>query len=119
MAHLLKYDSVLGRLGADIQVADDGIKVDGDTLKVLAYATQELPWGDLGVDVVLESTGIFTARDKAAIHLEAGAPIVIVSAPSSGADATSSWWASTTTRSTRTPTRSSPTPRARPTASCR
>jgi glyceraldehyde 3-phosphate dehydrogenase len=89
MAHLLKYDSVLGQLGADIQVADDGIKVDGDTLKVLAVRDpKELPWGDLGVDVVLESTGIFTAREKAAFHLEAGAPIVIVSAPSSGADAT-------------------------------
>ncbi len=89
MAHLLKYDSVLGQPGADIQVADDGIKVDGDTLKVLAVRDpKELPWGDLGVDVVLESTGIFTAREKAAFHLEAGAPIVIVSAPSSGADAT-------------------------------
>ncbi len=89
MAHLLKYDSVLGQLGADIQVADDGIKVDGDTLKVLAVRDpKELPWGDLGVDVVLESTGIFTAREKAAFHVEAGAPIVIVSAPSSGADAT-------------------------------
>ena len=89
MAHLLKYDSVLGQLDADIQVADDGIKIDGDTLKVLAVRDpKELPWGDLGVDVVVESTGIFTAREKAAYHLEAGAPIVIVSAPSSGADAT-------------------------------
>ncbi len=89
MAHLLKYDSVLGQLDADIQVADDGIKIDGDTLKVLAVRDpKELPWGDLGVDVVVESTGIFTAREKAAFHLEAGAPIVIVSAPSSGADAT-------------------------------
>jgi glyceraldehyde 3-phosphate dehydrogenase len=89
MAHLLKYDSVLGRLDDDIQVADDGIKIGGDTLKVLAVRDpKELPWGDLGVDVVVESTGIFTSRDKAALHLDAGAPYVIVSAPSKGADAT-------------------------------
>jgi glyceraldehyde 3-phosphate dehydrogenase len=89
MAHLLKYDSVMGRLDGDIQATDDGIKVDGDVLKVLAVRDpKELPWGDLGVDVVLESTGIFTARDKAALHLDGGAPFVIVSAPSSGADGT-------------------------------
>jgi glyceraldehyde 3-phosphate dehydrogenase len=89
MAHLLKYDSVLGRLDDDIQVGDDGIKVGGDTLKVLAVRDpKELPWGELGVDVVVESTGIFTSRDKAALHLDAGAPFVVVSAPSSGADAT-------------------------------
>jgi glyceraldehyde 3-phosphate dehydrogenase len=89
MAHLLKYDSVLGRLDYDIQVVGDGIKVEGDTLKVLAVRDpKELPWGDLGVDVVVESTGIFTSRDKAAAHLDAGAPFVIVSAPSAGADAT-------------------------------
>jgi glyceraldehyde 3-phosphate dehydrogenase len=89
MAHLLKYDSVLGKLPNEVQVADDGIKVDGDTLRVLAVRDpKELPWGDLGVDVVVESTGIFTDRDKAAFHLDAGAPFVIVSAPSKGADAT-------------------------------
>src|SRR5215203_690479 len=78
MAHLLKYDSVLGRLDSDIQVADDGIKVDGDTIKVLAVRDpKELPWGDLGVDVVVESTGIFTSREKAALHLDADAPFVI------------------------------------------
>ncbi|MBN2624091.1 MAG: type I glyceraldehyde-3-phosphate dehydrogenase [Acidimicrobiales bacterium] len=89
MAHLLKYDSVLGRLDNDIEATDEGIKIDGDLLKVLAVRDpKELPWGDLGVDVVVESTGIFTSRDKAAAHLEGGAPFVIVSAPSSGADAT-------------------------------
>jgi glyceraldehyde 3-phosphate dehydrogenase len=89
MAHLLKYDSVLGRFDGDVQATGEGIKVDGDTLKVLAVRDpKELPWGDLGVDVVVESTGFFTDRDKAAAHLDAGAPYVIVSAPSGGADAT-------------------------------
>jgi glyceraldehyde 3-phosphate dehydrogenase len=89
MAHLLRYDSVLGRLDDDIEATSEGIKVGGDTLQVLALRDpKELPWGDLGVDVVVESTGIFTSRDKAAAHLDAGAPYVIVSAPSSGADAT-------------------------------
>jgi len=89
MAHLLKYDSVLGRFDGDVAATDDGIKVDGDLLKVLAMRDpKELPWGDLGVDVVVESTGFFTERAKAAAHLEAGAPFVIVSAPASGADAT-------------------------------
>jgi glyceraldehyde 3-phosphate dehydrogenase len=89
MAHLLKYDSVLGRLDYDIEATADGIKVEGDTLQVLAVRDpKELPWSDLAVDVVVESTGLFTSRDKAAAHLEAGAPFVIVSAPSSGADAT-------------------------------
>jgi glyceraldehyde 3-phosphate dehydrogenase len=89
MAHLLRYDSVLGRLDYDIEATADGIKVDGDVLQVLAVRDpKELPWSDLGVDVVVESTGFFTSRDKAAAHLDAGAPFVIVSAPSSGADAT-------------------------------
>jgi glyceraldehyde 3-phosphate dehydrogenase len=89
MAHLLKYDSVMGRFDGKVAVHKDGISVDGDVLKVLAVRNPaELPWGDLGVDVVVESTGIFTARDKAALHLEGGAPRVIVSAPADGADAT-------------------------------
>jgi glyceraldehyde 3-phosphate dehydrogenase len=89
MAHLLKYDSVLGRLEYDIKVHKDGISVDGDVLKVLAVRDPKtLPWGDLGVDLVVESTGIFTDREKAAFHLEAGAPRVVVSAPANGADAT-------------------------------
>ncbi|MGH9234092.1 MAG: type I glyceraldehyde-3-phosphate dehydrogenase [Acidimicrobiales bacterium] len=89
MAHLLKYDSVFGQLGYDVEPTAEGIKVEGDMLKVLAVREpKELPWADLGVDVVVESTGLFTARDKAAAHLDAGAPYVVVSAPSSGADGT-------------------------------
>jgi glyceraldehyde 3-phosphate dehydrogenase len=89
MAHLLKYDSVLGVLPYDIRATDEGIAVDGDVLKALSIRDpKELPWGDLGVDVVIESTGFFTDRDKAAAHLDAGAPVVVVSAPSKGADAT-------------------------------
>jgi glyceraldehyde 3-phosphate dehydrogenase len=89
MAHLLKYDSVLGRLDYEVKATDGGIQVDGDTIKILAERDPKaLPWDDLGVDVVVESTGFFTDRDKAAMHLEAGAPFVIVSAPAKGADAT-------------------------------
>ena len=89
MAHLLKYDSVHGNLENEINAADNGIMIDGELLQVLSERNpQDLPWGDLGVDVVIESTGIFTDRGKAAMHLEAGAPLVIVSAPANGADAT-------------------------------
>ena len=89
MAHLLKYDSVLGVLPNDIKEHKDGISVDGDVLKVLSERDPKaLPWGELGVDLVLESTGIFTKRDTAAYHLEGGAPLVMVSAPCDGADAT-------------------------------
>ncbi|RMH82946.1 MAG: type I glyceraldehyde-3-phosphate dehydrogenase [Actinomyces sp.] len=89
MAHLLAHDSVHGPLGSEVSVVEGGIAVDGDTLRVLSERDPAaLPWGELGVDVVIESTGIFTARDKAAAHLDAGAPRVIVSAPCSGADKT-------------------------------
>jgi len=89
MAHLLKYDSVLSVLPNKISALEDGISVDGKVLKVLQVRDpKELPWKALGVDLVIESTGIFTDRDKAAMHLDAGAPLVIVSAPSTGADAT-------------------------------
>jgi glyceraldehyde 3-phosphate dehydrogenase len=89
MAHLLKYDSVLGTLPNAIKATKSGISVDGDELRVLSERDPKaLPWDDLGVDVVIESTGFFTERSKAAAHLEAGAPLVIVSAPASGADAT-------------------------------
>ncbi|CAN5767089.1 type I glyceraldehyde-3-phosphate dehydrogenase [soil metagenome] len=89
MAHLLKFDSVLGNVGEDVRSTSTSLKIGGDTLQVLQVRNpSELPWGDLGVDVVVESTGIFTSRDQAAVHLDAGAPLVVVSAPSSGADAT-------------------------------
>jgi len=89
MAHLLKYDSVMGRLDADISTNDEGIVVDGKLLKITAIRDpKDLPWAELGVDVVVESTGFFTTRDKAAAHLEAGAPFVIVSAPCTDADNT-------------------------------
>jgi len=89
MAHLLQYDSVLGRLPQEVQAADDGIKVDGDQIKVLSERNPaDLPWGDLDVDLVLESTGLFTDREKAAAHLDAGAPLVVISAPAKGVDAT-------------------------------
>ncbi len=89
MALLLKRDSVAGTYPGKIDVAGDGISVDGDVLKVVSHRDPaEIPWGDLGVDVVIESTGIFTSREKAALHIDGGAPRVIVSAPATGADAT-------------------------------
>ncbi|MDE0700646.1 MAG: type I glyceraldehyde-3-phosphate dehydrogenase [Acidimicrobiaceae bacterium] len=89
MAHLLAHDSVHGSMAAEIEVTDDGISVDGDLLRVLSERNPEdLPWGDLGVDVVVESTGIFTKRSGAAMHRTAGAPKVIISAPSGDSDAT-------------------------------
>jgi glyceraldehyde 3-phosphate dehydrogenase len=89
MAHLLKYDSVLGILPYDIKAVEGGISIDGKVLTVLQERDPKaLPWGKLGVDLVIESTGIFTDREKAAQHLDGGAPLVIVSAPSNGADAT-------------------------------
>ena len=89
MAHLLKYDSVLGKLGENIEAVDGGISVDGDVLQVLSERNPaELPWGDLGVDVVIESTGVFNSREGAGKHLQGGAPFVIVSAPCAEADAT-------------------------------
>ena len=90
MAHLLQYDSVMGRLPYKVSVGKNStIKIGSDTLRVLSERDpRNLPWGDLGVDVVIESTGFFTDRDKAAHHIEAGAPRVIVSAPGNHADAT-------------------------------
>jgi glyceraldehyde 3-phosphate dehydrogenase len=88
-AHLLKYDSVHGTFPGDIKSDDKSITVNGHKVDVLALRDPtKLPWKDLGVDMVFECTGIFSDRDKAAVHLEAGAPKVLVSAPSKGADAT-------------------------------
>jgi len=89
LAHLLKYDSVLGNLHADVRATADGITVAGDEFKVLSVKDPaQLPWKDLGVDIVLESTGIFTNRDGAAKHLAAGAKKVIITAPAKGPDIT-------------------------------
>src|SRR5262249_35554125 len=87
--HLLKYDSVLGNLQAKVTAADETISVDGDSLKVLSLKDPaQLPWKDLGVDVVFESTGLFTNRDAAAKHLAAGARKVVITAPAKGPDLT-------------------------------
>jgi len=89
MAHLLKYDSILGRYPGGVEVDGDTIVAGGDELKVLSERDPAaLPWGDLGVDVVIESTGFFTARADAAKHLEAGARKVIISAPAKEPDVT-------------------------------
>ena len=89
LAHLLKYDSILGRLPYDVTSTDEDIVVDGKPFKGLAVRDPaQLPWKDLGVDVVIESTGIFTKRDAAAKHLEAGAKKVVISAPATGEDIT-------------------------------
>jgi glyceraldehyde 3-phosphate dehydrogenase len=90
LAHLLKFDSILGRLPYDVEVDGEEIIVGGHKLKGLSIkeGPSALPWGDLGVDVVVESTGIFTKRDKAQGHLDAGAKKVIISAPASDEDIT-------------------------------
>ena len=89
MAHLLKYDSVMGVLPDAVTSTDDGLVINGKPLKVLSERDpKNLPWKSLGVDVVVESTGFFTDRDKASAHLEAGAKVVVISAPATGADAT-------------------------------
>jgi glyceraldehyde 3-phosphate dehydrogenase len=89
LAHLLKYDSVHGTLNVDVKVGENTLVVDGKEIHVLAERDPaKLGWGDLGVDVVIESTGRFTKRDDAAKHLEAGAKKVIISAPASNEDIT-------------------------------
>jgi len=89
LAHLLKYDSVLGNLHANVTASGDGISVDGDAFKVLSVKDPaQLPWKDLGVEVVFESTGLFTSRDAAAKHLAAGAKKVVITAPAKGPDIT-------------------------------
>jgi len=89
LAHLLKYDSVLGTLDADIRVSEQGITVDDDEIKVFAERDPgALPWKDVGAEVVVESTGLFTSRDDAEKHLAAGAQKVVISAPAKGEDIT-------------------------------
>ncbi|TML02516.1 MAG: type I glyceraldehyde-3-phosphate dehydrogenase [Actinobacteria bacterium] len=89
LAHLLKYDSVLGRFDGHVQVDGEGLVVDGDRIKVLAERDPaNLPWKELGAEIVIESTGLFTEREKAQKHLEAGAEKVIISAPAKGEDVT-------------------------------
>ena len=89
LAHLLKYDSILGRFPAEVAAGEGSLTIDGKPLKVLSERDPAaLPWGDLGVDVVIESTGLFTGREDAAKHLAAGAKKVIISAPAKEPDVT-------------------------------
>src|SRR5213596_3749668 len=89
LAHLLKYDSTFGRLDADVTYDEQSISVDGTPIRAFAERDPaKLPWGDLGVDVVIESTGRFTDRDNASKHLEGGAKKVVISAPAKGEDIT-------------------------------
>src|SRR5947207_4756589 len=89
LAHLLKYDSVLGNLHGTVVAKQDAISVEGDEFKVLSLRDPaQLPWKDLGVDVVFESTGLFTNRDAAAKHVTAGAKKVVITAPAKGPDIT-------------------------------
>jgi glyceraldehyde 3-phosphate dehydrogenase len=89
LAHLLKYDSILGRFPGEVSSTEDAITVDGKAFKAFAHRDPaQLPWGDLGADVVLESTGIFTDATKARVHVAGGAKKVIISAPASNEDVT-------------------------------
>ncbi len=89
LAHLLKYDSILGRFPGEVSAGEGSILVDGKVIKVLAERDPaNLPWGELGVDIVVESTGFFTDANKAKAHIEAGAKKVIISAPAKNEDAT-------------------------------
>ena len=89
MAHLLKYDSVLGPFAGSVEAADDSITVNGGRIAKLTFRDPaELPWGDLGVDIAVESTGLFTKRDQAEMHLTAGAQKVVISAPATDPDVT-------------------------------
>ena len=89
LAHLLKYDSITGRFQGEVSYDDEGIVVNGKHIKVLAQRNPaDLPWGELGVDVVVESTGFFTDGEKAKAHLDAGAKKVVISAPAKNVDGT-------------------------------
>ena len=85
LAHLFKYDSAQGRFQGTIDVTEEGFVVNGDSIKVFAKANpEELPWKELGIDVVLECTGFFTSKEKAEAHIKAGAKKVVISAPATG-----------------------------------
>jgi glyceraldehyde 3-phosphate dehydrogenase len=89
MAHLFKYDSNYGTYEGSVDVTDDGLKVNGDHIKALSESEPDkLPWGDMGVDIVIESTGVFRTHDQASRHMQAGAKKVIISAPSKDPDVT-------------------------------
>ena len=89
LAHLLKYDSITGRFNGEVSYDDEGIVVNGKHIKVLAQRNPaDLPWGELGVEVVVESTGFFTDGEKAKAHLDAGAKKVVISAPAKNVDGT-------------------------------
>ncbi len=89
LAHLLEYDSIHGRFPGQVEAGDTSISVNGKSINVLSERDPaQLPWGDLGVDVVIESTGLFASRDKAAAHLQAGARKVLISAPAGDVDLT-------------------------------
>jgi glyceraldehyde 3-phosphate dehydrogenase len=89
IAHLLKYDSILGRFPGTVEATDTGLRVDGAEIRVLAERDPgAIPWGELGADVVIESTGLFTDRENAAKHLQAGAKKVVISAPATNPDVT-------------------------------
>jgi len=89
LGNLLKYDSILGRFPGEVEVGEGALSIDGEEIRVLSErAPAALPWADLGVEVVLESTGFFTGREGAAKHLEAGAKKVIISAPAKDPDVT-------------------------------
>src|SRR5581483_8211612 len=89
LAHLLKYDSILGRLPYEVKATDEEITVNGKAIKIFAERDPgKLPWGDLGADIVIESTGLFTDADKAKVHADNGAKKVIISAPAKGEDIT-------------------------------
>ena len=85
LGHLLKYDSAQGRFDADVKATEDSIVVNGDAVKIYAQKDPaQIPWGSHGVDVVIESTGFFTDKEKAEAHLKAGAKRVVISAPATG-----------------------------------
>ena len=89
LAHLLKYDSILGRFDGEVSFTEDSLIVNGKEIKVLAQRNPaDLPWGELGVEVVVESTGFFTDGEKAKAHIEAGAKKVVISAPAKNVDGT-------------------------------